>query len=141
MVLAAGCDSGPRTARVTGVITIDGEPVPNASIAFYPENGRASVGTTDANGKYELVYTNNRKGALLGEHVVTISTEIVNVTDYAADDSYEGENPDADPGAEESAPQSRDEFLPARYRERESSELTAVVNGGENVIDFPLTSR
>ena len=38
----------------------------NATIAFYPTDGRSSTGTTDATGNYELAQTRDRLGAAVG---------------------------------------------------------------------------
>ncbi len=71
-----GCssDSGPELGFVTGVVTLDGKPLPDANVAFQPEDGAPSYGTTDAQGRYELVYTPKKKGAVVGKHTVRIST-------------------------------------------------------------------
>ncbi|MFW6172061.1 MAG: carboxypeptidase-like regulatory domain-containing protein, partial [Planctomycetota bacterium] len=71
-----GCgDSGPERGYVEGTVTMDGEPLPDAVVTFQPEDtGRPSYGKTDENGHYELQYTSDKKGALVGMHRVTIST-------------------------------------------------------------------
>ncbi len=135
-LLFVGCDRGPKIAQVTGVVTFDGKPVENASVSFYPSEGRASSGVTNAEGKYELVFTRGRKGALLGDHKVTITTEIIPESDYAADDDYESEN-----GIEQDTQSQRSEMLSAKYCELESTILTAAIVKGENVFDFDLKSE
>ncbi len=70
-----GCfDQGdrPDLGEVTGVVTLDGEPLANASIAFTMEGFRPSVGHTDSEGKYELIYIRDTKGAAVGTHTVRI---------------------------------------------------------------------
>ena len=62
-LVLSGCDSG-KTGTVTGVVKINGQPVSEAAVSFYPEEGRASIGMTDAEGKYELSYTRGAKGAV-----------------------------------------------------------------------------
>jgi len=123
--LSIGCAKppGPETAYVSGVVTLDGTPVPNAVINFTPANGRPSVGFTDANGEYELIYTASRQGALLGEHTVRIKSA------------------ESSGGGEGNAPKiaASKESIPAKYNTK--TELTAQVESGSNTIDFELKSK
>ena len=123
---AAGCqDSGPELGRVTGTATLDGKPLPNATVEFQPgPGGSPSYGTTDENGRYELSYSVGRPGAMVGKHVVRIST----FRQDAPDD--EGLRPVIE----------YPELLPPRYNEE--SELTAEVKPGRNEgVNFNLKSR
>jgi len=47
---------------------------PNARVVFRPKSGRPSAGTTDAEGRYEVLYTVDEPGALPGPHTISIST-------------------------------------------------------------------
>ncbi len=74
-LMVTGCsDSGdrPDIGEVTGVVTLDGQPLPNASIAFVQTGFRPSVGETDSEGRYELLYIRDIKGAAVGTHLVKI---------------------------------------------------------------------
>ncbi|PHS18996.1 MAG: hypothetical protein COA78_01130 [Blastopirellula sp.] len=97
-----GCDSGGSQAPISGVITLDGQPLENASVTFTPPavDGQVvtSNGLTDASGKYSLKVTStDAEGAVLGTHTVTIvivSDEIEG--DDETDDSDENELPEHD---------------------------------------------
>jgi hypothetical protein len=71
-----GCDSGGVSlGTVSGKITRNGKPLPGAWIKFIPvQPGRQSFGRTDAEGNYELKYTLEKKGALVGKHRVSLGT-------------------------------------------------------------------
>lgn len=115
VVTTTGCSSGDF-GTVTGKVTADGNPLPNAMVTFFPQpDGRTSSGLTDENGEYELTYSRQQQGALKGEHMVRITTAIA-----------EGEYGD----------KIAEEKIPAKYNL--SSELTKEVKGGRNVIDFDL---
>lgn len=74
MLAVLGCgSSGPRLGQVEGTITLDGQPLPEALVTFYPKDGRPSSGVTDSNGVYRLQFTADKAGAALGEHVVRIT--------------------------------------------------------------------
>ena len=80
---AAGCGGGPKIAEVSGVVTVNGRPYPNAVVSFQPigskENpnpGRGSVAETDENGRFKLVYDGSESGALVGKHRVRIFTKL-----------------------------------------------------------------
>lgn len=113
----AGCSDGLNLVPVTGTVTLDGLPLEGASVVFRPEQGRLSSGKTDAEGRYTLRYTDEKAGALPGEHTVQIAT--------AADDE------------ESSAPPR--EKLPARYNL--TSELRATVSTASQQHDFALDSK
>lgn len=73
LVALAGCDSGgPKVVPVSGVLTRNGQPVPNLEVYFMPTHGRNSVGMADAQGRFTLGYTPDQEGALVGEHTVFV---------------------------------------------------------------------
>lgn len=111
---------------VEGVVTLDGNPVGKASVMFFPQSGRASIGTTDEKGHYRLLYTRSADGAVIGEHKVTISTEVKEDSGY---------------GNEEAAIEGRKELIPSKYVHRKKTDLTATVKSGKNTINFDLTSE
>ncbi len=122
-VISAGCSDKPAGisfGEVAGIVTLDGQPLPDATVRFTPAAGRPSFGRTDAQGRYELGYRGRAWGAVVGPHTVRITT---------ADRIENQETGDV---------RVVRELLPARYHAR--SELTAEVAAGENVIDFSLES-
>lgn len=117
-LLIAGCGGPTNVGVVTGVVTLDGQPLEEARVTFQPREGSPSAGTTDASGRYELRYTRSVKGAAVGEHEVSIST-------------FRAGNPSAEPPVER-----QPERVAARYNRR--TELKAVVRPGRNQVDFAL---
>jgi hypothetical protein len=71
----SGCSSGGvQLGTVTGHITKNGKPQPKISIYMTPlDHGRASEGLTDTDGNYQMVYTRDLMGALVGKHRLLIS--------------------------------------------------------------------
>ena len=68
-----GCgDGGPKIVTVSGQATYKQKPIERLILTFSPASGRPSTAMTDANGKFELVYEGERKGAQVGTHTVTI---------------------------------------------------------------------
>lgn len=115
---AVGCGGeGPELASVEGTVKLGGQPLDAAKVVFTPVGpGRPASARTDASGHYELVYSRDDGGAMLGEHTVSIST-------HTAGDPDSGT-----PGSPER--------VPARYNVR--TELKKTVESGGNVIDFDL---
>jgi hypothetical protein len=68
---AIGCGRSD-VASVAGQLTYKGQPVPNAIIHFVPDNGRPSMGETDRQGKFVLMYDPQTKGAQIGKHKVFV---------------------------------------------------------------------
>lgn len=114
-----GCGGGdaklPPLAPVSGIVRLDGQPLKNALVTFAPPNTRMSAGRTDEQGRYDLSFNKDLMGAAVGTHVVRISRR------------------DADPEV------ANVEQIPARYNE--NSQLTAVVQEGDNEISWDLQSR
>ncbi|QDT64012.1 transthyretin-like family protein [Calycomorphotria hydatis] len=120
----SGCGSDtPPLEQVTGIVTLDGKPVEGAIVRFHPELGRVSIGVTNEEGVYELRYTSNASGSLIGKHDVTISKHL---PDPNAVTNEDNEPPTV-------------EIIPSKYTE--PGELTAEVVEGENQIDFALVSN
>ena len=68
-----GCSSGVELGGVEGRVTKSGQPQPKLWVEFRPAaGGRPAEGYTDADGHYELQYTGDRAGALVGKNRVRI---------------------------------------------------------------------
>lgn len=119
--LGDGSDPLPDLYEVTGIVTLDGQPLEGAKVVFEPEEvrekgrRRASSGTTGADGTYQLNYNSNASGATRGKHKVMIF-KMPNDSDEAGE-----------------------QLIPAKYNEK--TELTAEVTEGDNKIDFDLQSK
>lgn len=120
---AVGCGSRDSLPSVRGTVTLNGKPLPNARVSFYPVKGRAALGVTDKAGRYQLQTSNDVHGVEEGEYRVTITTERP---------STPGKGPDA-----ESVPGSP-ELLPPSYSSLESSEIIRRVEAGKNRFDFSI---
>jgi hypothetical protein len=75
MLFCSGCGSNGNIGTVTGNVTYAGQPLAQAAVEFQPAaGGKKSVGYTDNNGYYELQYTLDERGAVIGRHKVRIIT-------------------------------------------------------------------
>lgn len=122
MVLAAaGCgDDGPRLGTVSGRVLVDGKPVEQLRIEFQPASGGSpSTARTDAQGRYELHYTRDKDGAMVGRHCVRITAPTI-------------ERDDA--GNLDEIPQ----LVPPRYNDQ--TELVVEVEPGHNEHSFELST-
>ncbi|MCA9081516.1 MAG: carboxypeptidase regulatory-like domain-containing protein, partial [Planctomycetaceae bacterium] len=82
MLVAAGCGGGvsdaPDLGVVSGTVTFDGQPLEGAQVIFVPDSKQGTTGpssnaTTDSSGKFELIGSGGKPGAVIGKHVVTVS--------------------------------------------------------------------
>lgn len=118
LIGVAGCGGNPNLGQVTGKVTLDGKPLPSATLMFTPDSGGAtSYGKTDSSGQYRMQFSDTENGAWIGHNKVVIRTG-----DVLPDNS--GSIP---------------ELVPAAYNR--NSSLTAEVKSGSNTIDFPLDSK
>ena len=82
LLLAAGCSKpGPNYVKVSGVVTVNGVPYPNAVVTFQPVGtadnpnpGRGSSSFTDGQGRFSLKTDDGHEGAVVGKHRVRIQT-------------------------------------------------------------------
>jgi hypothetical protein len=117
-----GC--GQPTTEISGVVSLDGQPIPKASLEFFPVSGkgRVSFTTTDAAGRYRVeVFPTTLK-------VIVTATKV----NGKVQDPYgpEGQMMDRVVNA-----------LPEEYGYQEKTPLTAEpVAGQTTTIDFALTS-
>ena len=124
-VVATGCggNSGPPVGTVTGTITMNGQPVPQANVTFIPEGkGSPSYGGTDDRGVYRLFYNHKRAGAELGKHNVIIQNR-------------EPETDDSGNRILSGIPVT----IPAKYQQ--PGALTAEVRAGSNEVNFTLDAQ
>jgi hypothetical protein len=106
-----GIDDTPPLGDVTGIITLDGQPLEGVIVLFKPQVGRVATGTTDADGEYELEFAYDVSGCKVGPNTVSLEWPLGSTNAKA---------------------------LPTRYTT--ASELKADVKEGSNKIDFPLVS-
>ncbi len=126
----SGCGTdGPPLGAVTGRVTLDGKPLSGAVLTFISqsEKGSPSYGGTDDQGRYSLMFTNTKSGALVGDHLVEIETTKVSTAE-ARELVAQGMPAPAPYVA-----------IPRKYKK--PGALTAKVAAGSNTIDFELTSR
>lgn len=125
--LLLGC--GPKDGyaelglvEVTGTVTLDGKPLPQAKVTFESDDKRLATGVTDSAGHYALMYDSETRGCLPGPKTVRITTGAADVEGGgAAEGSTSGK-----------------QTLPARFNT--NSELKADVSAAQKTINFDLTS-
>ena len=123
-VFIAGCSDDSKLSKVplTGSVTLDGNPIPNGEILFYPLEGtRGSVsGGAIKDGKY---IADGRGGVPLGAHKVEIR-------------AFRAPKSPSSAAALEGGP--AEQYLPRKFNI--DSELKAEVNSSSETLDFNLQS-
>jgi hypothetical protein len=136
LAVAAGCDSGPKTGQVRGVVTYKDKAVPEGTVTFYPvTSGRPATGRIQTGGAYELSTFGGDDGAIVGEYKVSVEAKRVV---GAAPEPKSLEEELAREGLTAPAQSSIQWLVPREYSSAESSGLTATVSSGKNEIDFNL---
>jgi hypothetical protein len=122
LLAVAGCGKGDvQLSRVHGRVTLDGQPLARAAVILAPLGGAGgpAYAVTDDDGRYEVAYTHDRKGAVVGECIVRIKTGFQSIED-------------------EEQRRVRRETVPERYNTQ--STLVVNVQPGGGPYDFELTS-
>lgn len=123
-----GCGRREVLGPVSGVVTIEGEPVPRATVIF--DNDQLGVHmlseAADEQGRY-IVRMANGDGLPLGEYDVRVCPP---VQDHAL-----GPIKAPPPGAENDPYR---DTIPMRYRERDTSNLKLTVKADTNNLDVDM---
>ena len=140
LMLLPGCgQQGPPVNPVGGIVTLDGQPVANASISFTPVQGSGSGdmsdplvsgGNTDADGKYTLTAVRGGViggGTTVGKYNVTIiKKELLNAP--------------SGPGQQMVGRPRFHYVVPQVFESESTSNVQVEVVKGKNVFNFALTS-
>ncbi len=128
-VVAIGCgDSNPKTVKVTGKISYNGEPLKSGTIALIPEGeGYGATGQIQPDGTFQLTSFKPNDGAAPGNYKVTVQV--------FPDESAGGDElglPGAEFGMGQKPP------IPLGYGDPATTKLTALINDGETELDLKL---
>ena len=121
LVYLVGC--GGKPATVSGIVTIDGKPLQQGTVAFSPASGgMRATGAIRTDGSYKI-RTNRESGLDIGDYEVSVvSREIVI----------------SEPGL---PPMPGKYIAPKRYGRPKTSGLRFNVEKGKNTIDIELESE
>ena len=122
--IMSGC-GGPYDSSVSGVITLDGSPLPRGTVKFIPEQpGPSGYGLIGSDGSYEVM-TGREEGLKSGSYVVTV---VVN----------EESTPNKEPSL---PPRPGKPITPPWYRNQAQSPLKHTVEPGSNEINLELSTK
>src|SRR5262245_59522 len=131
-LVPAGCGGGSyKTATVSGRVTLNGQPLPDAAVMFNPvatagnvNPGPGATGVTDTDGRYTLTLVGKTtKGAVVGKNRVEITMMKHDAAD-PADDRPQRPKPSVK--------------IPARYHSKDSKLEFDVPSGGTDSANFEL---
>lgn len=126
----AGCSSegdysSLNLVEVTGKVTLDGNPLGGAQVAFSGTDGHTPMGVTNDAGEYRLFYDSSHPGCTPGQKLVRITKG----------STVEGADPEGT--TDEGTPIS--EPIPAIYNRE--SKLSADVSPSNRTFNFDLLSK
>jgi len=136
-LVTTGCGGGdanmPKLGKVSGKVTYKGQPVTSGHIVFTPaagkggETGQTATGEINSDGTYSMTTFNTGDGAILGQHVVTVT-----VREKGSEDMGK---PDAQGRINYSLPKA---VTPTKYSSVESSPLRCTVVESGTTFDIEL---
>ncbi len=145
LLLTTGCGGvapAPNYSKLTllsvsGSVTLDGQPLPNAVVTFDAEDGQFSYGLTNSNGKFSLQLDSVKSGVTPGKKTVRISTtrKILGLNTQEEGGGEES----GDEGESSKANTPAKELVPTRYNKK--SELSIEVSSGKTTFDFSLVTK
>ncbi|MDD3590785.1 MAG: carboxypeptidase-like regulatory domain-containing protein [Thermoguttaceae bacterium] len=124
-----------KTEGVTGTVTLDGQPLPYATVYFIPAegNGHEASGVTNENGEYKLQTLLGKAdaGTTPGKYLVKFDC----YEDYETGRTSKDEDGNDIPEIESRS------IIPSRYNDPKTSGFEAEVASGSNRFDFDLRSK
>lgn len=146
LVGLAGCSpdsrrDGPEMVKITGLVTLDGQPLEGAHICFSPDvSGPAAFAVSDKRGRYELRTYEPGDGIIPGTYDITVSKEVVEpgmeFDSQVAMEAYlkeSGERPSATKIVN---------VVPEKYASKKTSGLKAEINAASaRSFDLELVSK
>src|SRR5262245_23665884 len=94
VVLAAGCSGGPKLAKVTGTVTLDGKPIPKATLTFEAVGQRPASVRVENGQVVEATTFKPGDGVPVGSHKVSVSA-FEDASSAVVDDPGKGKAPGA----------------------------------------------
>ncbi|HEX6960596.1 MAG TPA: hypothetical protein VF175_01920 [Lacipirellula sp.] len=144
---SVGCggsgDQLPR-AQVTGTVTLNGEPVPAATILFRPASGRAGRGKVENGVIVEASTYGINDGIVLGTHKIAVQPipEVVPITGSRMDEpSTPGKSTQTLPSyaADLRPARAKPAGIPAKYQDPDRSGLSAEITEDNSELTLELT--
>jgi hypothetical protein len=142
LFVCIGCGEGGLPVHaVEGIITLDGEPLVDATITLYPIDATGNLGyaNTDAEGHYKISAHGGaaQGGTTLGTYKIALNKI---VPDGRVPTREEEADPNFDARRFAGLERVRD-LVPKKYQSPETSELEITVEKGKNVRNFDLLSK
>ena len=136
-VILAGCgpEDGLERARINGLITIEGAPLADTSVQFFPASGgtpgAGALGFSDAEGKFKVISSReDDAGIPPGEYIVIASRWAEPSGKVLGPEDTQADHPDAR------------ETIPPPYSGQGSPlRVTIKPEGGDVKIDIPAKLR
>ena len=138
----------PAQVKTTGTVTLDGEPVAQASLMFIPDSGRPASGNTNTNGAFELSSYGGNDGLPAGNYRVTVSKLVLK-------DKYQKQLKKLETQAEEAAEsdeaseavdvefsdEAYENELPEKYAELDTTDINVIITKQQEPLVISLTSE
>ena len=125
VVGCGGASDAPALVKVSGVVKFQGQPLPEATLTFYPAKGPVGVARTNANGEFQ-VRTNGTLGTIVDTHKVTVAVS--------------AEAAEAPPMDGNEMAVANKSILPKKYADKETTDLQInIPDGGNESLVLELT--
>jgi hypothetical protein len=120
----------PKLGKVHGTVTYKGKVVDSGHVVFTPaagkggETGQVATGEINSDGTYEMTTFNTGDGAILGQHIVTVTVQ-------------KGEMPKPDEFSRIKYELPKN-LAPTKYASADKSPLRCTVVEGDNKFDIDM---
>lgn len=138
----------PAQVKTTGTVSLDGEPVAQASLMFIPDSGRPASGNTNINGAFEISSYGGNDGLPAGNYRVTVTKlvlknkfqeQLEKLEKHAEDAAEPGDEPE---GVDiEFGDNAYANELPEKYGELDTTDINVTITKQQEPLVISLTSE
>ena len=138
----------PPQVKTSGTVTLDGEPVAEASLTFIPDSGRPAMAVTNADGEFQVSSFGGNDGLPAGSYRVIAIKEVLKERFQKLYEKQVAQaKADAEPGEEpeevelEFGDSAYENQLPSKYEELDTTDITVTITKQQEPLVISLTSE
>jgi len=142
--VVSGCGSNrPHPVATSGTVTLDGKPLQQGVVEFWPDKGVPARGKIQEDGTFSMKTYDEGDGVVPGSYVVTVKATTVEQGEVsvAAPSSLEEEMKMAQENKGKAKLPVVKWITPQRYSIRDKTELRATITEANDALTFSLTTK
>jgi len=138
----------PPQVKTSGTVSLDGEPVAEASLTFIPDSGRPAMAVTNADGEFQVSSFGGNDGLPAGSYrVIAVKEKLKERFQKQYEKQVARAKAEAEPGEEpeevelEFGDSAYENELPEKYAELDTTDINVTITKQQEPLAISLTSE